>query len=165
MPDGMDLVILNALQDEIPLVSRPWDEIARRIGLSERDLLDRLTQLQHAGILRGVSPVIESREWGLTAATLVALHAPFDRLQDIADIISGYPEVSHNFRRDHHYQIWFTLSGRDETHIRKLLSEILDRTGIGEEDVLDLPTKRKLKVDVRFSFPRSREEEDLRGPG
>ncbi len=152
MPDDTDIAILQALQEEIPLVSRPWSEISRKVGIPEQELLARLGRIKDAGILRAVSPIIESSQCGCGAATLVAMHVPPGRLRDVAALISGYPEVSHNFQREHHYQIWFTLSGRDEEHIRDIIREILDATGINEEDILDLRTVNKLKVDVRFSF-------------
>ena len=152
LPDGTDLHILDALQDDIPLVPRPFAAIARRLGIPEQVLLDRLKRLQDKGIVRGISPILESRHMGLSAATLIALRVPEKRVHEIAAVISSYPEVSHNFRRDHYYTLWFTLSGKNEEDIRRVLTEILLRTGIPDKDVLNLPTVRKLKVDVRFSF-------------
>jgi DNA-binding Lrp family transcriptional regulator len=152
LPDGTDLHILDALQDDIPLVPRPFAAIARRLGIPEQVLLDRLKRLQDEGIVRGISPILESRHMGLSAATLIALRVPEKRVHEIAAVISSYPEVSHNFRRDHYYTLWFTLSGKNEEDIRRVLTEILRRTGIPDKDVLNLPTVRKLKVDVRFSF-------------
>ena len=152
LPDGTDLHILDALQDDIPLVPRPFAAIALRLGIPEQDLLDRLKRLHDEGIIRGISPILESRHMGLSAATLIALHVPEKRVHEIAAIISSYTEVSHNFRRDHYYALWFTISGKNEDDIRRVLTEILQRTGISDKDVLNLPTVRKLKVDVRFSF-------------
>jgi DNA-binding Lrp family transcriptional regulator len=152
LPDATDLHILDALQDDIPLVPRPFAAIARRLGIPEQVLLDRLKRLQDEGIVRGISPILESRHMGLSAATLIALRVPEKRVHEIAAVISSYPEVSHNFRRDHYYTLWFTLSGKNEEDIRRVLTEILLRTGIPDKDALNLPTVRKLKVDVRFSF-------------
>jgi siroheme decarboxylase len=152
LPDTTDLHILDALQDDIPLVRRPFAAIAQRLGIPEQVLLDRLKRLQEEGIVRGISPTLESRHMGLAAATLIALHVTEERVHEIAAIISSYPEVSHNFRRDHYYALWFTLSGKNEEAIQSVLAEILQRTGIPDTDVLNLPTVRKLKVNVRFSF-------------
>ena len=160
LPDRTDLYILDALQDDIPLVSRPFAAIAQRLGIPEQVLLDRLKRLQDEGIVRGISPILESRRMGLSAATLIALHLPEERIHEIAAIISRYPEVSHNFRRDHYYALWFTLSGKNEEDMQRVLTEILIRTGIPDKDVLNLPTVRKLKVDVRFSFLNDEEKED-----
>jgi DNA-binding Lrp family transcriptional regulator len=163
-PDPVDLYILDALQDDIPLVPRPFTTIAQRLGIPERDFLERLKRLHMMGIVRGISPTIESRHMGLAAATLVALHVPDERIREIADIINSYPGVSHNFRRDHYYTIWFTLTGKNKEDIEHVLAEILRRTGIPDTDVMDLPTVKKLKVDVRFSFFNKRGQEGIIGP-
>jgi DNA-binding Lrp family transcriptional regulator len=163
LPDATDLHILDALQDDIPLVSQPFAAIARRLGIPEQDLLDRLKRLRDGGIVRGITPILESRHVGLAAATLIALHVPEKRVHEIAAIISSCPEVSHNFRRDHYYALWFTLSGKNEEDIRRVLTEILRRTGIPDTDVLNLPTVQKLKVDVRFSFLDDKDREGTFG--
>ncbi|MDD1680133.1 MAG: AsnC family transcriptional regulator [Methanoregula sp.] len=156
-PDTTDLAILNALQDDLPLVSRPWGAIAGRLGIPEPELLGRMKKLAEAGIIRGISPVLESRPLGLHAATLIALRVPKERLDEVAAIISSYAEVSHNFERDHDYSLWFTIAAKDEAGIRAVLDEILERSGIPAPDMLDLPTVRRIKIDVRFSFPPARE--------
>ncbi len=148
--DTLDLDILNAVQQDIPCVPRPWAAIASRLGIPESELLERLGQLCRAGIVRGISPIIESGPLGLTAATLVALPIPEERIREVADFISRYPEVSHNFRRNHRYSLWFTLSAKDEEALRKILDEMLLQTGFAEDDILNLPTIRKIKIDVRF---------------
>lgn len=152
--DATDLKILEALQQDFPLVAEPWNALAGQLRLTEDELLGRLERLRGAGILRGISPIIESRPLGITAATLVALPVPEDRIGRIANIISGYPGVSHNFRRDHRYSLWFTLSGRDPAELERTLDEILERTGIPKEEILNLPTVRKIKIDVRFPVTR-----------
>ena len=162
-PDVTDLHILDAIQNDIPLLPRPFAAIAQRLGIPEQVLLDRLQRLQDEGIVRGISPILESRHMGLSAATLIALHIPDEQVHEIAAIISSYPEVSHNFRRDHYYALWFTLSGKNEEDIQRVLTEILSRTGITDGDILNLPTVRKLKVDVRFSFLNDEEREDTFG--
>lgn len=152
LPDQTDLAILNALQDDLPLVSRPWKTIAERLGITETDIISRMNRLKGAGIIRGISPVLESCHLGLHAATLVALHVPEERVDEIADIISSYAEVSHNFKRDHYYSLWFTIAAQNEKGIRNVLDEILQRTGIPSSDILNLPTIKKIKIDVRFAF-------------
>ena len=151
-PDLTDLAILNVLQDDLPLVSRPWKTIAERLGITETEILGRMHRLEEAGIIRGISPVLEFRHLGLHAATLVALHVPEERVNEVAAIISSYPEVSHNFKRDHSYSLWFTIAAQNGAGIQRVLHEILDRTGISASDALDLPTVKKIKIDVRFSF-------------
>ena len=164
LPDQTDLAILNALQDDLPLVSRPWKAIAERLGITETEIIGRMKTLKDTGIIRGISPVLESRHLGLHAATLVALHVPEERVDEVAAIISSYPEVSHNFQRDHYYSLWFTIAAQNGEGIRNVLDEILQRTGIPESDVLDLPTIKKIKIDVRFSFLPAQIRENTDGP-
>jgi DNA-binding Lrp family transcriptional regulator len=152
LQDQTDLAILSALQDDLPLLSRPYKAIADRLGIPETDLISRMNRLKDAGIIRGISPVLESRHLGLHAATLVALHVPGERMDEVAAMISSYREVSHNFGRDHYYSLWFTITARNGEDINNVLDEILERTGIPAPDLLDLPTVKKIKIDVRFSF-------------
>jgi len=164
VPDQTDLAILDALQDDLPLVPRPWQAIADRLGITESTILSRTKRLEDAGIIRGISPVLESRSLGLHAATLVALHAPEERMDEIADLISRYTEVSHNFQRDHYYSLWFTLAAQNGEDIHRILDEILQRTGIPASDALNLPTVQKIKIDVRFSFLPAQQKEHTVGP-
>ena len=149
--DRTDLELLDVLQDDIPLIPRPWKAVADRLGIPEPEVLRRLGRLQAAGILRGISPVLESRRLGINAGTLVALRVPGPRVAEVAGIINGYPEVSHNYRRGHEYAVWFTLAAATDQRIGQVLDEILRRTGIPEKDMLNLPTLQHYKIDVRFS--------------
>jgi DNA-binding Lrp family transcriptional regulator len=149
--DRIDLMLLDALQDDIPLVPRPWAALGTRLGVPEQEVLERLGRMHDLGIVRAISPIIDSRHLGLTATTLIALPVPVERISDVAAIISGYPEVSHNFQRDNTYTVWFTLTAESEERLGELLSEILERTRIPERDILNLSTVRKFKIDVRFS--------------
>jgi DNA-binding Lrp family transcriptional regulator len=164
LADQTDLAILNALQDDLPLVSRPWKAIADRLNISETDMIDRMKNLEESGIIRDISPVLESRSLGLHAATLVALHVPEERLVEIAGVISSYAEVSHNFQRDHYYSLWFTIAAQNEEGIQRVLHEILQQTAIPASDVLDLPTTKKIKINVRFSFLPAQHQECNHGP-
>jgi siroheme decarboxylase len=150
--DQVDLAILDALQDDLPLVSRPWEAIADRLNITQTAMIGRMNRLKGAGVIRGISPVLESRRLGLHAATLVALPVPEERMDEIAAIISSYAEVSHNFGRDHYYSLWFTIAADNETGIQRVLDEIVQRTGIPASDLLNLPTIKRIKIDVRFSF-------------
>ena len=116
-----------------------------------------MKKLAEAGIIRGISPVLESRSLGLHAATLVALRVPEERLDEVATLVSSYPSVSHHFQREHEYSLWFTIAAKDEAGVHAVLDEILERSGIPTSDMLNLPTVRRIKIDVRFSFPPAQE--------
>jgi AdoMet-dependent heme synthase len=154
--DPADLALLDALQDDIPLVSHPYDAIGRRVGIPEPEVIKRLEALQKQGVVRGLSPVLESRHIGLAASTLVALRVPEARIPAVARVINACPEVSHNYRRDHRYSLWFTIAAKDELRIREIVEGIRNVAGLKEDDILELPTVRRFKIDVRFSFPGKR---------
>ena len=121
--DRTDLALLDALQDDIPLVSRPYDVIAARLGIPAEDVMKRLERLQEEGIVRGLSPVLESRQVGLSATTLVAIRVPDEKIPEVARLINAYHEVSHNYRRDNTYSLWFTIAGKDAHRIREILDD------------------------------------------
>lgn len=164
VPDLADMAILDALQGDIPIVSRPWEVIAGRLGIPESDLLSRMKKLEDARIIRGISPVLESIPLGLHAATLVALRVPMQQMDEVAAIVSSFPEVSHNFQRDHAMSLWFTIAAPDQDGVQRVLHEILARTGIPAADALDLPTVKRIKIDVRFAFLSGLHREGNFGP-
>jgi len=152
IPDRVDLALLEAIQDDIPLLPRPWQALGDRLGISGEEVIARLRALSRAGIIRGISPVLESGPLGLHAGTLVALRLPEGRVDEVAAIVSGFPEVSHNFRREGEYPLWFTVTARDRQAAEETLGRIRDATGVPATDMLDLPTLRRVKIDVRFRF-------------
>ncbi len=148
--DRTDLALLEILQEELPLVPRPYETVARQLGISEDETIGRITRLLGKGIIRSISPLLEPGRIGNNASTLVALHVPENRIREIVPVINGYSEVSHNFRRDNHYSVWFTISAPDRQRIERILTDIRNIAGISEDDFIELPTVRKFKVDVRF---------------
>ncbi|HWQ66148.1 MAG TPA: Lrp/AsnC family transcriptional regulator [Methanospirillum sp.] len=158
--DQIDLLLLNALQEEFPLVHNPWETIGIQIGISGEHVLTRIRMMEKIGVLRGISPTLESAKRGTTVSTLIALKVPEERITDIAAVISGYPEVSHNFRREHEYNLWFTLAAASPNRIHEIIDEILSRTGIQPEALLNLKTERRFKIDVRFPFVRNADGAD-----
>ena len=151
--DFTDLALLDALQEDIPLVPRPFAVIAARLGIPEEVTIQRIIALREQGIVRGLSPVLESRQVGLSATTLIALRVPEEQIPTVTRLINAYPEVSHNYRRDHAYSLWFTIAGKDENRIQEILGGIKKHSGLTDTDVLELPTVRRFKINVRFSFP------------
>ena len=151
-PDPLELELLDLLQDEFPLVSSPWEAIGARIGLSGNEVLSRVRDLHSRGILRSISPILETSRIGLYASTLVAMQVPGPDIPGVVRIINEYPQVSHNYQREHEYNVWFTLSTRDEDECRRLVGEIIARTGVSPDKVLNLVTRERYKVDVRFRF-------------
>jgi DNA-binding Lrp family transcriptional regulator len=148
--DPLDRLLLQLLQDRFPLEADPWDVLGQHISLPSDDVLDRVRRLQSSGILRGICPILESGKAGIGASTLVALKVESGKIDRIARIINGFPEVSHNYLRNNPYNIWFTIGARDREELGRILGEIRERCGLNGCDMIELPVKRRFKIDVRF---------------
>ncbi len=146
--DEIDKKILNAIQLDFPLAHRPFRELGNRLGLKEEDVIKRIKRLQAEGAIRRIGPIINTKKTG-GVSTLVALKAPSGRVDEIAQIINGYDEVSHNYLRPAEFNIWFTLSAESEKKMQEILKEIGDKTGC---QVMNLPTKRLFKIGVKFNI-------------
>jgi len=148
--DQKDLILLNALQEDLPLVHNPWEIIGNQIGMTGEEVLTRIKLMEETGIFRGIFPTLESAKRGTIVSTLVAMRVQIDRISDVAAIVNEYPEVSHNFRRNHEFNLWFTLAANSPLRIDEIISEIVSRIGIHPDDMLNLKTERRFKIDVRF---------------
>ncbi len=150
--DTLDRRLLEVLQDGFPLTARPWRDIGDRVGIPEDDVLRRVRCLTDEGIVLTVSPVLESARIGLGASTLIGMRVPPDRVDAYASTINREPGVSHNYLRDHDYNLWFTLAARDGAALRRTVDGIAARTRVSPTDLLDLPATRRFKIGVRFRF-------------
>jgi len=157
--DQEDLFILNALQNDISLVHNPWEEIGGLIGLSGEEVLKRVQNMRNLKVIRSISPTLESAKRRSRVSTLIALQVTDDRISDVAAIVNGYPEVSHNFRREGQFNLWFTLAVDSEEGISVLIKEILSKTGITPDKLLDLRTVRAYKIDVIFPIIQNEGED------
>jgi DNA-binding Lrp family transcriptional regulator len=147
--DEIDRVILNRIQSDFPLTSRPFLEIGQGAGISEQEALDRIKRLKQKGIIRRVGAEFNSRKLGY-ASTLCAARVAEEEVPRFVELINSYPGVTHNYRRKHRYNIWFTFIADSKEKIGQYLKEIRDRSGVS--DILDLPALRlfKLKVDLKI---------------
>ncbi|MHC1635218.1 MAG: siroheme decarboxylase subunit alpha [Candidatus Methanospirareceae archaeon] len=144
--------LLQILQDDFPLERRPWAKIAEKLGISEDEVLERTRKLFEEGIIRRISPVLDARRVGLCASTLIAMRVPEEKMEEVVNVVNKYENVTHNYEREHDYNLWFTLLAPDEAELRRIVEEIKRKAGVSDVDILDLPTNRYFKIDVRFQF-------------
>lgn len=147
--DEIDKQILDRIQSDFPLKKRPFSQLGKELGIEEEELIKRIEMLLDEGYIRRIAPIINSRKIGMVG-TLVAMNVPGDRVKEVADTVSEYKEVNHNYERNHDYNIWFTITAESRERIDEILSEIRDKTGIDE--IIDLPSKRMYKIGVSFSL-------------
>lgn len=148
--DRLDRQLLALLQDDFPLERDPWSALGRQLDLPGAVVLARCRRFADEGVLRMIGPVVEARQVGLSASTLVAMRVPPDAIDRVAAIVNAYDEVSHNYRREHDFTLWFTLTAPDRARLEAVVAEIESLTGIRPPDLIELPTVRRFKIDVRF---------------
>ena len=110
-------------------------------------MLERLRRLEADGALSRVGPVLRHQRAG--ASTLAALAVPEERLQRVAERISQYAEVNHNYQREHRYNLWFVLTAGDRAQLDRVLAEIAADTGL---QPLDLPMQEAYCIDLAFPW-------------
>lgn len=146
--DATDLRLLDASQGDFPLVSRPFEALGRELGLSEDEALSRLQRLLDEGGLSRFGPILRSENLG-GDRTLAAMKVPAARFEEVAAIVNANESVSHNYEREHEFNMWFVISSEDQSDIDRVIAEIEDQTGL---DVINLPSLDEYKVDLRFDF-------------
>jgi len=142
---ALEKCLLNEYQRGFPLCASPFAKIAQQLGVSEAQVIKTLESLQQRGLISRVGPVFTPQRAG--ASTLAAIAVPADKLEAVADIISRYEEVNHNYEREHTFNLWFVVTAPDQARVRQVLDEIQAGTGL---PVLDLPLEHSFYIDLGF---------------
>ncbi len=137
--------LLDEYQHGFPLSPRPYRDIARQIDSDETTVIAALDRLTRAGLISRVGAVVTPHKAGWS--TLAAMAVPPRRLEQVADLVSSYPEVNHNYERAHRLNLWFVVTGTDVLHVRSVLKAIEARSGLA---VLDLPLVEAYRLDLGF---------------
>jgi DNA-binding Lrp family transcriptional regulator len=145
--DIIDREIINEIQSGFPITSRPYLEIGKRFGLSESQVIDRIGQLKSEGIIRRIGGNFDSKKLGFTS-TLCAAKVPKDKIEVFVETVNAYPGVTHNYLRDHEYNIWFTFIAPNMAYIHRVLKTMSEATGVKE--ILSLPAVKMFKIKVDF---------------
>jgi siroheme decarboxylase len=145
--DSIDRAILNEIQSDFPIRTRPYLEISKRLGLKEKEVLERVKKMTGGGIIRRIGANFNSRKLGFTS-TLCAAKVPTDKLPLFIEAVNRYPGVTHNYERDGEYNIWFTFIAESSEIIESSLEEIRQETGV--RDLISLPAKKLFKIRVNF---------------
>ena len=119
--------LLNDYQHDFPLSPTPYQDIAQSLGVSETEVLEALTELSEQHFISRIGSVIKPNRIGVSS--LVAMAIPEEKLNQVAEIVSSYEEVNHNYERENRFNLWFVVIADNERHLQKLLQEIEQRTG------------------------------------
>ncbi len=139
--------LLNDFQHNLPFVSRPFKQIAKQLGSSEAIVIDTLNKLKEQGFVSRVGVVFRANSIG--ASTLAAMAVPVSELENVAAMISSYSEVNHNYEREHHFNLWFVVTARDEEMLNSVLYDIESRSG---HPVMSLPMLEDYHIDLGFDL-------------
>jgi DNA-binding Lrp family transcriptional regulator len=147
--DAVDKKLLNEIQWVFPLVDRPYIEIAKRHDISEEDVMRRIAVMKEMGIIRQISAIFDTRRLGYKSA-LIAFAVKPDKLDYVAEKVNEHPGVSHNYERNHEYNMWFTLAVPPGSDMKRDLDRMASFEGVIKHRVL--PTLKLYKIGVRLDM-------------
>jgi len=145
--DPVERRLLNDYQRDFPLEPRPFARIAGEMDLDEDEVLAMLADLQGNGTLSRIGAVVRPNTVG--ASTLAAMAVPAERLEAVAALVSGRPEVNHNYEREHDLNLWFVVAAADQAAVQAVLEAIETETGL---PVIDLPLQTAYHIDLGFDL-------------
>lgn len=149
MIDDMDKAIIDLLQSKFPVTKRPYLELSRQLNMTEADLMSRIALLKENGYIRRIGGIFDSRKLGYTG-TLCAMKVPMDRIGEVSEIVNSYSGITHNYIRDHSFNMWFTMLAPSVQKVEENILEIRMRTGISE--LLVLPAVTVFKINASFKM-------------
>lgn len=145
--DDTDRGILNEIQSDFPITSRPFRDLGSRLGIEEDEVLERVGRLREKGVIRRIGGNFHSGRLDFSS-TLCAARVPQDKIEDFVETVNSYPGVTHNYLRNNRYNIWFTFIAKDMKTIEESLQEISSKTGI--EEIYSMPAVKTFKIKVDF---------------
>ena len=150
--DPLDKQLLNDIQWTFPLSQRPYLEIATKHGLTENDVMSRISLMKQSGLIRQINAIFDTRKLGYKSA-LVAFAVKKDNLDLVAQEVNKHPGVSHNYERDHEFNMWFTLAVPPKGDLKKDLEQMASFEGVIKFRLL--PTLKLYKIGVKLDMVNS----------
>ncbi len=144
--DDTDRRIINALQGDFPLSDEPYREVAERLGLAEAELLARLERMLNERTLTRFGPMFQVERLG-GRFVLAALSVPDEDFERVTALVNAFPEVAHNYRREHTYNMWFVLATERPEGIAEAIDRIEAVTGLA---VAAFPKEREYFVEMKL---------------
>ncbi len=144
--DDIDRNLINTLQNGLPICESPYRQIAVALNITETELLVRLKNLLAEGVLTRFGPLYNAEQMG-GALSLAAVKAPAERFEDLAQIINAFPEVAHNYARNHALNMWFVLATETPEQQQHVINAIEMQTGL---TVYNLPKIKEYFVNLKL---------------
>jgi DNA-binding Lrp family transcriptional regulator len=153
--------LINDFQGGFPISERPYSQVAAKLGTTEATLISIIAGLLEAGYLSRFGPLYDASRLG-GGLSLAALSAPEPRFDEIAGIVNGFPEVAHNYRRDHRLNMWFVLATETPEALALALSRIHSETGLR---VFNFPKEREFYLGLWLRLDAQGGIETVPAPG
>ncbi len=141
--------ILNNIQVDFPIDSRPYKILAQKLGLHEDELIQRINQMKEDLLIRRIGGNFSPDRLGYHS-TLCAAKVPYDKIELFTKTVNAYSGVTHNYKRDHEFNIWFTFIASSIKIINDSLQQIQKATGV--ETILNLPATKVFKISANFKL-------------
>ncbi|MGD8576794.1 MAG: Lrp/AsnC family transcriptional regulator [Thiohalophilus sp.] len=145
--DTTDKDIINQMQQGFPICENPYAEVATSLGLNEDELIGRLQAMLDDRTLTRFGPMYQAERLG-GAFSLVAMAVPEQDFERVADIVNDFPEVAHNYEREHRFNMWFVLATETPQRVPEVLAEIESRSGYR---CYNMPKEKEFFVNLQLS--------------
>lgn len=147
--DEIDKKILNAIQKGLTIESRPFLVLAKELHITEEEVISRIQNLKQKKYIRRLGGIFDSKKLGY-CSTLCAVSVPEERIEELSKIINSYSEVTHNYVREHYYNMWFTIIASSRDRIEEIIYNIKSETGI--QNVIIFTAIRLFKIKATFKI-------------
>lgn len=141
--------LLDLVQGDFPVNSRPYLVLANKLGVREEEVILLIKKLKEEGYIRRIGGLFDSRRLGYIS-TLCAMKVTEDEIEKTMEIINSYDGVTHNYLRNHAYNMWFTLTASSREVMEIILKEIGERTG--NTTLMTLRAKNTFKIKVHLNL-------------
>lgn len=147
--DDRDRRLLNIIQADFPLAPRPFQVLGAQLDFSQAEVIDRIAALKQQRIIRQISAIFDTRSLGYQSS-LVAMRVQPDRVDRAAAVVNGHPGVSHNYKRNHAFNLWFTLAVPPTSDFDWTVQHL--HAAAGAESTRVLPTLRLFKIGMQLDM-------------
>ena len=144
-----DKAILNMIQLDFPIDARPFQVLAKKLGLSEKELIARIQAMKDSQLIRRIGGNFSPDRLGYFS-TLCTAQVPENKIELFTQTVNAYPGVTHNYMRGHDFNIWFTFIAPSRDRIADSLEEISRQTGV--RPILNLPATEVFKISANFKL-------------
>jgi len=147
--DSLDRKLLNIIQADFPLAPEPYRVIGDALGITEEEVIARIKLMVDSGLIRRLGGIFDSRKLGYHG-TLCAMKVDGEKIDQVAEVVNSFPGVTHNYLREHEYNMWFTVLAQSAENLEEVLSKIRKHAGI--QEIIVLPAENIFKIRVNFDL-------------